>query len=492
MSLRLKATLKNIGMLDSVIEPMLRAARIPGAAIAVVADGEIVFANGYGYRDLERRLPMTPKTIYPIASTTKAFNATLLGMLVDEGEIAWDSLVQDSLPRFQLHDRYASMHVTIRDLITMRTGLPRHDWVWNGQLLSRTDLVERIRHLELSAGFRERFQYNNITVTVAGHIAEVISERSWEDLVRQRILEPLGMGNTGFSFPNSGDVSLSYHENEYREIITTKRLVTDVTAPSGGSIHSNVMNMARWASFNLRRGGTAQPCIIKPSTLAEIQSPQMTAGSDPTAPTPNAAYGMGWFLDTYNGRARMSHSGYLHDVNSEISLFPADGIGIISFINFGCPRIAGLINEHAFDLLKGFEPAETLDQKMDQYEDKLRVTRERNAAVPHISNAAPSHALGDYDGAYSHPAYGTIVIDRTADELIFRRQGLVIPLQHWHYDSWTARKNDMFHIHMPHAFDRASHFMFDTNSAGAVAAVTIPLEPAVGPIRFDKRATVCK
>jgi len=187
--------MRNIEALDLIVPPVLRAARIPGAALAVVAEGETLFANGYGYRDLQQRLPLTGRTIFPIASTSKALNAVLIGMLVDEGRLAWDVPVQQYLPQFQLSDPLISAQVTLRDLLAMRTGLPRHDWVWLGHPMSRPSLVSRLRHLPLSAGFRERFQYSNISATSAGHIAEVVT--GWPKTRDSRI----------FSEPRFGEIT---------------------------------------------------------------------------------------------------------------------------------------------------------------------------------------------------------------------------------------------------------------------------------------------
>lgn len=148
----------NVDRLDAILEPALRAAKVPGAATAITAGRRVVFARGYGYRDLDAKLPMTLDTVYPIASTSKAINATLLGILVEKGKLAWDAPVQKYLPRFRLHDRLASSMVTVRDLVAMRTGLPRHDFVWWENPISRAELVEYFAHLPLSAAFRERFQ----------------------------------------------------------------------------------------------------------------------------------------------------------------------------------------------------------------------------------------------------------------------------------------------------------------------------------------------
>ena len=478
--------IQNLDKLGPAIEPMLRAARIPGAAIAIASGGNTLFAEGYGYRDLDAKQPATPHTIYPIASTSKAFNATLVGMLVDDGLLAWDAPIQNYLPTFRLSDPLVSAQVTLRDLLAMRTGLPRHDYVWIENPIGRAELVERLRYLELSAGFREKFQYNNLTSTTAGHIAEVVTGQRWEDLVQQRIIAPLGMSSTGFTLPTAGPISLSYHENSHRELLLSKRFATELTAPSGGSIHSTVEDMARWMVFNLNGGKADGRPLIQTPTLTEIQSPQVVARTDTSAPTPNAAYAMGWFVDTYNARPRVSHGGYVHDVNSEITLFPEDDIGIVSFTNFGFPTLSRLINQCAFDLIKGLRPTQTLEEKLAQYEAKIEETRKRNASVPRVANTAPSHPLSDYAGVYLHQGYGKIEILQRDGGLVFQRKNLVLPLDHWHYDAWIAKDSGMFFIHVPHAFDPASRFLFETNADGEIVALSIPLEPAVAPIRFEK------
>jgi CubicO group peptidase (beta-lactamase class C family) len=487
-SVGLKMSIRNIDQLDAIIGPMLSVGRIPGAAIAVVAGDEIVFARGYGYRDLETKLPVTPDTVYPIASTTKAINATMLGILVDEGLLAWDAPVQYYLPRFRIGDSFMSSQITVRDLLLMRTGLPRHDWLWIENPISRAELVERLRYLDLTAGLREHCRYNNLTHTAAGHIAEIVSAKNWNDLVQQKILTPLGMSNTGFTLPKTDNVSLSYHENSRRELILTKRLSGEVTAPSGGSIHSTVMDMARWVSFNLRGGEATEGHLIAPQTLATIQSPQMLTSMDQGALTPNAAYGLGWFIDTYNGRARVSHGGDIHDVNSNVMLFPEEGAGIVSFINFGRPQLTSLINQYAFDLIMDLKPVQTLEEILARYEKRIEDTRERVASVRRVENTSPSHSLSEYAGIYGHPAYGKIEIHRQDQDLVLQRNDLILPLQHWHYDAWVAKDNDIFPIDYRHAFERTNRILFETSADGEIAAVSIQLEIAVAPIRFIKRS----
>ena len=478
---------RQLEKLDSVIESILRAAQIPGAAVAVVAGDEMIFAKGYGYRDVTTKAPVTANTLYPIASTTKALNATLLGILVDEGALVWDTPVQCYVPGFRLRDPALGTQVSLRDLITMRTGLPRHDFIWNRSALSRAELVSRLRYLELSAGFREKFQYNNLTVTAAGHVAEVVTGQSWETLLRQKILEPLDMTGTGFSAAIREDMTRSYHENALRELVPYRPIATDVIAPAGGSVHSHVLDMARWMSLNLSGGKIDGRSLIQPKTLAEIHAPQIPSHADPSSPSAAACYAMGWFVDTYRGTARLGHGGYIHDVNSEVSLHPEEGIGIVSFINLGCVGLARTINQYVFDVIKGFKLPTTVEEKLADYEKRTEDTRIRNASARRVTGTSPSHPLSDYEGVYQEPGYGVIQIRKLGDELQFQRGDLTLPLEHWHYDAWVAQPSDLFLIHVPHVFDKTSRFLFETSPDGDIAALLIKFEAAVSPIRFVKQ-----
>jgi CubicO group peptidase (beta-lactamase class C family) len=478
-----------VGRLDTLIAEMLHVARIPGAGIAIVADGEIVLTKGYGYRDLDAKLPVTPETIYPIASTTKALNATLIGMLVDEGKLSWDVPVREYLPGFRLSDASASTAATLRDLLSMRTGLPRHDWMWLENPLARSELVRRLRYLEPSAGFREKFQYNNLTATVAGYIAEVTTGKDWEQLIRERILEPLEMRQTRFDAPGKDRGTRSYHEDEARGLCLTHPLATQVTAPSGGAIYSTVGDMARWLLFNMNGGKVGDTLLIQAETLQEIQSPQVPARTDPTCPTPQAAYAMGWFVDTWGGRGRLTHGGYLHDVNSEVTLYPETGLGVVSFTNFGAAGLARLMNQYVLDLTDNRAPGQTFADRLEMYEGSIAENRIRagDRVARRVGGTSPSHALQDYAGTYSQPGYGEVDVTRDADKLVLTRNRMILILEHWHYDAWLATASDLPRLHAPHPFDRANLLLFEMDADGDVDALLIRFEPAVGPIRFVRQ-----
>jgi CubicO group peptidase (beta-lactamase class C family) len=478
----------DIEKVDAVIEPVLRKARIPGAAVAVVFDDVRSFCRGYGYRDLYARLPMCSDTFYPIASTTKAINATLLGMLVDEGRLAWDAEVQAYLPRFRLREPLIGSAVTVRDLITMRTGLPRHDFVWTESGIDLAGLVECIAHLPLSAGLRERFQYNNLTASLAGHIAEIVTGQSWEELVRQRILEPLGMARTGFAPPTHAPLTTAYHETAHRELRVTRPLRTEPIAPAGGALYSTVREMSKWVAFNLNNGRVSGRQLIQLGTLQEIHTPYVLMGGDSVAPSSHAAYGLGWFVDTYNGCRRISHTGYLHDINGCVSLFPDQLLGIVSFNNFAAARLAPFINECVFNLLLDLLPPEKVEERLGIYEKKVEESRRRNSSVRRVENTSPSHPLEDYVGTYRHPGYGRIVIGLRDGQLVLERNALALTLQHWHYDVWIVAPNDLFEIHKRHPFERSNRFRFEIDVDGRIAAVYTQLEPTVPPQPFMRES----
>jgi CubicO group peptidase (beta-lactamase class C family) len=472
--------------IGAAIGSILSAARIPGAAMAMVSGSVTVFAEGFGVRDVASRQPMTRDTLYPIASTTKAMNATLLAMLVEEGILDWDAPVRRYLPRFVLSDGWVSEAVTIRDLVTMRTGFGAHDFLWLENPISYAEVAARLAHLPMSAGYRERFQYNNLTPTVAAHIAEIVTGQSWESLIRKRLFEPLGMTRTGFVRPSDDNVTQCYHENSQRELVLTDCFNADSCGPAGGTIYSTVFEMTRWLDFNINGGMAADGSLLRSAALQECHTAQVLMGSDPAAPSINASYGLGWFVDTYNGRRRISHTGHLHDIHSSVMIFPDENIGLVSFINFASARLATLLNEHAFDLTMGLTSPQSLSGALEIYERKIAAVKKRNDAVIRVPDTGPSHLMAEYVGHYFHAGYGGVDILQEGEGLVFKRNNLVLPLMHWHYDAWVAADNDLFEIHKPQPFDRTNRIVFETGSDGQINAFLISLEAGIPPARFAK------
>lgn len=251
--------------------------KVPGASIAVVADGKVMMTKGYGLRDVKANLPVTPKTVFAIGSITKSFTVTLLGSLVDEGKIEWDTPVRKYLPDFEMYDPVVTERLSVRDLVTHRSGLPRHDAPWYNSPLPRAELVRRIRFLEPSKDLRTTYQYNNLMFLTAGYLAEQVGGAPWEDLVRRRIFGPLGMSDSNTSViasQQAPDFARPY-ELAKKEVKEVPFRNIDQIGPAG-SINSSAEDMARYVPMHL--GGGKSPdgkTIVSEGNLAQMQVPQI-------------------------------------------------------------------------------------------------------------------------------------------------------------------------------------------------------------------------
>jgi CubicO group peptidase (beta-lactamase class C family) len=468
--------------IEARVRRVLIAARVPGAIIAVVTRKEHVLTRAFGLRDVAAPAAMLEDTRYPVASTTKGITATLIAQLVEAGLLDWDVPVRRYMPEFRLKDATATYEITLRDLITMRTGLPRHDWTWIGSDIARADLVHRLACLDPSGGFRDRFQYNNLTVTAAAHIAEQVTGESWETLVRERILNPLRMDGAGFGWTDDPVIMTAYHENPLRALVRTEPFAAAATGPSGGAIIAGINDMARWAQFNL---GDGTP-LLRPGGLAALHTPQIGTGEDASAPSRGAAYGLGWFVDTYRGTPRISHGGYLADINSEIALYPKRDLAILTVTNFGAPRVARLLADEIFDAIHDVQDDDRVDRHLADYEAKIAKRRAAASLSGRSGATQPSNSLPAYSGRFRDDGYGVILISAEEDVLVLRLNAWRFQLVHWDGDAWTFAAAPGQPLHAAHPFDDTSLVKFEAGENGDVAALRILLEPAVPPIRFAR------
>ncbi|NJL29634.1 MAG: serine hydrolase, partial [Thermoanaerobaculia bacterium] len=473
---------------DAVLEQAVADWNVPGLGIAVVAGGEVVFARGFGQRDLERGLPMTPDTLFAIGSTTKAMTTTVLGMLVDEGKLDWDQPVRRYLPGFRLADEVVGARITTRDLVSHRSGLPRHDLLWySDRHGTRENVVARLADLELSADLRQKFQYNNLMFMTAGYLAGELTGKSWEETVQERLFSPLGMTRSVFSvdaMQKDADHALPYKENDDKKLERIPFRNIDLIGPAG-AVDSSVQEMSRWLLFNLAGGKVGDRQLIQPATLADLQSPQMALPNPPPTEKSIAqrAYGMGWLIAVYRGHKMVEHGGGIDGFNTEILLFPDDGVGVVAFTNRNselatyasreaADRVLGLAKvEHLADALKRAKEAEAAGRAAAAKKDSVR------AASTH-----PSHPLASYVGAYTHPGYGRLEIaaatGENALEMVYNE--IRAPLDHWHYDVWNGAKSAG-----DPTFEDVK-FRFRTSFDGDIDAVEAPFEPTVAPIVFTK------
>lgn len=470
--------------LDAQVEAVMERLNVPGLAVVVVAEGRVAFLRGYGWRDVEAQLPVTPQTIFPIGSVTKSFTSFLLGTLADEKKLDFFAPVRSVLPAFRLQDALAGERITLADMLTHRSGLPRHDAVWYGDSgLTRAELVGRLATLEPTARFRSRFQYSNLMFVAAGHVAEVASGQSWEQLVRGRVLEPLGMDRTGFSLAQAqalDDVARPYRDRGHQIVPAPFRDVT-LIAPAGG-LWSSADDLGRWLQMLLARGTWQGRQLIDEGTLTALMrpiTPTRLAADDKALS--QAYYGLGWFVDTYRGRLRAYHGGNLDGFTTLVTLLPNERIGIAVLANAGGSGLPEALVRAVADRLLGRSGQDWLGRAARLRDGAwgVRSRIKEIRAKRRLAGSAPALPVDRYAGRYTNPGYGDLLIveSGTGLEMIYNR--IYSPLDHWHFETFNVGSSED-----PSFEDLKLTFSLD--DAASVTSVAVPFEPTASPIVFRR------
>lgn len=471
---------------DAIVEAALADWKTPGLAVAVVTGGEVVMARGYGLRDVDAQLPVTAQTVFSIGSVTKAFTTFVMGQLVDEGRLAWDEPVASYLPEFRLSDPYATLHVTPRDLVTHRTGLPRHDLVWYNDLqTTRAGFVEKLRWLEPNKELRESWQYNNLMYLTAGHLVERRTGGTWEQAVRERILDPLGMAHTVFDAPAAqaaADHATPYVERD-GAILAVPFREAGAMGPAG-SLHSCAEDLAAWMRVHLSGGRAGARPLISKGTLQELHAPQMIIPGTPEEPHLSMrSYALGWMVDDWRGRLRVHHGGAIDGFHAALTLFPKDGLGIAVLANRDGSALPDLLTAVLADRLLGLEPRPWLAEAAARRDAAKQVTDRASADKGkfRVAGTKPSRPLGAYAGRYAHPAYGELRVAERDGRLVAELHGLELRLEHWHYDVFNVeRRKDAVVV------PEDVRLSFRGDAAGRIVAAEAPFEPMTSAIVFDR------
>jgi len=470
---------------DDVVTDAMKKFEVPGMAIAIVKDKEVIYAKGFGLRDVEKQLPVTADTLFAIGSSSKAFTTFVLGALVDEGKIEWDKPVRNYIPWFKLYDPSMGERLSVRDLVTHRSGLPRHDLVWyNNFDATRESLVRKLAYLEPSADLREKWQYNNLMFLTAGYLTEVITGKSWEDAVRDRALNPLGMKRTNFSVHDSqkdSDFAQPYGKREGKIEKLPFRRITNL-GPAG-SINSSVNEMARWVIAHLNGGKLGDKKIAEAATVDDMHRPYMTTGASSEFPEiVGGEYALGWFIDTYRGHRRVEHGGNIDGFSANVALFPKDGVGMVVLTNLNGTPLRDLITHVAADRLLKLPAVDWITQGAARRAvmEKAGKEGEKKKEVTRVQGTQASHKLEDYVGDYEHPGYGVLKVAMRDGKLEATFNNIATPLEHWHYDTFNGGKGKD-----PVFSDMKYSFQTDVN--GYVAKVSAQFEPSVKEIVFTKK-----
>jgi CubicO group peptidase (beta-lactamase class C family) len=443
--------------LDTVVERVREKFDVPGIAIAVVKDGQVVLQKGYGIRKLGEAAKITPQSLFRIASNTKAFTTAALAMLVDEGKLHWDDRVVDHMPAFQMYDPYVTREMTIRDLLTHRSGLGLGAgdlMFWPATDFTRDEIIRRIRFLRPASSFRSRYAYDNLLYLVAGQIVSQISGQSWEEFVQRRILTPLGMSRTNAStraLMEASDVAAP-HARADGKLVALEQTDHDNNAPAG-SINSSAEDLAKWMIVQLDRGGklfsAAQskemwsPQTILPIPVLPKGAPAALVAMEPQF----LAYGLGWSLRDYRGRKMVYHTGTLAGYVSRTTLIPELNLGVVVLTN---QEETGAHTALAYTVVDHYLGAPATDwvgafaelARLEAAEGEAQV---RAAAGKRNANSRPSLPLASYAGRYRDPWYGDVLVEQHGARLTIsftHTKKLLGDLEHWQYDTFVARWHD--------------------------------------------------
>ena len=480
--------------LDTVLQKVLKDRKAAGFAVAVVSKDKIIYSKGFGYRDLEQKLPVTTNTLFAIGSCSKAFTASLLGLLNKDGKLDLDKPATEYLPGLKFFKDEMNNSITVRDMMCHRTGLPRHDYSWYlFNTASRDSLLKRIQYQEPTAPVRQTWQYNNFMFLAQGMISEKLMGKSWEQNVKEKILTPLGMNSSNFSvhdLAKMSDASLGYVV--FKDSIIKKTDYYDINAMGpAGSINSNVNEMANWVITWINGGKFNGKEILPSNYVTQAMSSQMVVGAAlPDKEVPDAFlsnYGFGWFLSSYRGHYRVEHGGNIDGFSASTSFFPSDSIGIIVLTNQNGSAVPGIVRNTIADRLFGLNKIDW-NQRANDAQAKAKAAAkdtEKKITSNKKQGTKPSHKINDYEGLFNNPGYGTIEIFSKNDSLFFRSRNGDTWLRHYHYDFFES-----FSIDKKEGIDTTGpaqlKIQYHMNAAGDIDMLTLPIQAGLKDIEFNR------
>ena len=430
---------------DKYVAAATRDWHIPALAIAIVKDDSVVFAKGYGVLQAGKPTRADEHTRFAIGSTTKAMTSAAIAMLVDEGKLHFDDRVSKFIPELQLYDPWATRELTIRDLLTHRTGLPGTDLFWaTSWQYSPAEVIRRLRYVQPSASFRSTWQYQNVMYALAGTIIERASGIPWDKFVRQRIFEPLGMNETEplvASIIGKPNVAVP-HAPSGDSAIAVPIKSTDPVA-SAGSVYSSVSDMSKWMRFVLDSGRVGNRRLIAAATFRELVMPQIAADQ---ATYPALAlskpdffsYGLGWFVQDYAGQHVWMHTGSIDGMCAIIGLLPNQRVGVYVLENLDHAELRHGLMYSVFDLYNG-GPSRDWSAELLKFFRAAAEAAPRAAAGPHVVTQ-PTMPLDRYAGTFVDSAYGDVQVSVTDGALHAKIvDGKDLRLEPWEFDTFRGR-----------------------------------------------------
>ncbi|MCC6317491.1 MAG: serine hydrolase [Gemmatimonadaceae bacterium] len=437
---------------DTWVARGVRTWEVPGLAVAVVKDDSVVFAKGYGVRQLGTSDPVDAHTLFAIGSTTKAMTALSILMLADEDKVRLEDPVLRFLPTLQLYDPQMTRELMVRDLLTHHTGLPGSDLLWTGGDYSTAEVIRRMRWLQPVGSFRSVYNYQNVQYAMAGEVVRVAAGMPWEAFVTKRIFEPLGMRETVPLLSGTrGRPNVAVPHLRIGDTIRVieNRSVDPVAA--AGSVWSSVTDMATWMRFVLDSGRVGGRQLVSTARFEDWLSPQAVVPVASFYPTSRLTrphqvnYGLGWFLEDYRGMSVAMHTGSIDGMVAIIGLVPDQRLGVYVLANLDHAELRHALMHRVFDLYAGPPLRDWSAEFKELYDDLDAAGRaaEAQQRASRVSGTRPALPLDRYAGTYVDSLYGTLIVSHENGRLRARfGKGYVGPLDHWHYETFVATWDD--------------------------------------------------
>lgn len=494
---------KRLRGIEKDLNAILETTQAPGFAVAIVEGTKIIYAKGFGYRDYENKIAMDADTLMAIGSSSKSFTSSILGQLRQEDKLSFDDSPIKYVPELRFFNDDLNNNIIIKDLMSHRTGIPRHDFSWYiFPTNNKDDLIKRIQYHEPFTGLRQKWHYNNFMFLAQGVIAERITGQSWEDNIKKRFFEPLEMKRSNVSIDElekSSNIAIGYELDKDKNIKKMDYYHIAGMSPAG-SINSSVNEMSNWLITWLNKGKFKDQQILPESYITEaISSHAVVNASLPDDEFPDmfiGNYGYGWFISSYRGHYRVAHGGNIDGFAANVALFPTDNIGVVVLTNQNRSAIPNLVRNIVADRMLKTEKTDWVKYFNDQKEKNEKAKEEKEGKekeeieegtseqASSNYNSSPGHKLDDYTGNYSHLGYGQFAVSNESDELYANFKMKKYLLKHLHYDVF-----ELFEV-TETGIDTADtdplKFNFNTNDFGEIDSVKMKIEGALDhPIVFE-------
>jgi CubicO group peptidase (beta-lactamase class C family) len=434
---------------DEAIRKALKLHAVPGLGVAIIKDGKVIHLKGYGVRELGKDEPVSEKTLFAIGSVSKSFTAVTAAMAIEENKLKWSSRIYDYLPSFQFADPYLSREVRMRDILSHRVGLDRHDMVWYGANFNRQEILSRVPSMKGDFGFRTEFVYNNILYLLAGQTVGKAVGKNWDEYLAEKVFKPLDMktANTSIKeFSPDSDIATP-HERKKGRPAPVPWLNIDCIGPAG-SINASVEDMAKYVQFQLTQGKGPEKRLLKRATFNEMHTPQMLVpkgaglGGLFNADAKSSSYGLGWFISDYAGKTLIEHGGNIDGMTAQVGFLPEENLGVVFLANLGQSALPAALMFDTFDRFLG-RPVTTDRVEGTSLLMWMAAAGTQVAGVKFDESKRAKDAklpvdLKEFAGKYEDDLYAAVEVTVSDDKAKLKWTNFQMNLEHWQHTTFRC------------------------------------------------------